>query len=251
MSIKTKIRVVINEISKSNRETHKNTKELSHHSKKADDIYAMSILQPLLANLPYLPFNGGALRPICMAYVLNEIIINQRRLVIEFGSGLSTIIMARLIKKNNLETRVIAIEHNEKWAFILQGYLENEELQDFVKIVRVDLKDVQTPLGLVKWYDYEVIASEIMDKKFDLIIIDGPPANEERIMHSRFPALSKLKNNTAEDFCLILDDANRQGEKDLVNYYREHNPTVKHTLVSESLAVFRTTTDFNPIPIYY
>lgn len=251
MQIKTKLKGLVNEISKSNRESHKNTKQLTHHSKKADDIYAMSILQPLLSDLPYLPFNGGALRPICMAYILNEIIINQREMVLEFGSGLSTIVMARLIKRNNLKTRVVSIEHNEKWSSILQNYLENEGLQEFVKIVTVNLKDTETPLGVVKWYDYEKFSPVISDIKFDFVIIDGPPANGEEIQYSRFPSLFKLENNLAADFCLILDDANRKGEQELVKYYREHNTTMKYTLVSDTIAVFRSTVDFNPIPIHY
>jgi len=251
MQIKTKLRGVLKDFNKSNREINKSTRELRHHSKKADDIYAMNILQPLLSNLPYLPFNGGALRPICMAYILNEIIINQREMVIEFGSGLSTIVMARLIKKNKLNTRVISIEHNENWASILQSYLENEGLQGFVEIVTVNLKETETPLGPVKWYDYDTFLPVISDKKFDLVIIDGPPADREKIKYSRFPALFKLENNLADDFCLMLDDANREGEQDLVKYYRDRNEAFKYTLVSETLAVFRKTVDFNPIPIYY
>ena len=61
-NVKKKIKSIIREIKKS-------SNELTHQSKKSDDIYAMSILQPLLTDLPYLPFNGGALRPICVAYM--------------------------------------------------------------------------------------------------------------------------------------------------------------------------------------
>lgn len=239
-----KIKAIIKQLNKSSH-------ELSHHSKKADDIYAMSILQPLLTNLPYLPFNGGALRPFCMAYILNEIIINQRKEILEFGSGLSTIIIARLIKKNELSTKLISIEHNKKWAKILQDYLANENLLPFVKIVISDLKETKTPLGLVNWYDYDKISSEITERKFDCMIIDGPPANEESIQYSRFPSLLKFQANLADDFCMMLDDSNRKGEQELIKYYREHNKTIHYKLVSGTLAVFRTTNDFNPIPIHY
>ena len=244
MQLKKRIKAIIEEIDKS-------SYELSHHSKKADDIYAMSILQPLLTNLPYLPFNGGALRPICMAYILNEIIINQRKEILEFGSGLSTIMIARLIKKNGLNAQLISIEHNKKWSKTLQDYLANENLLQFVKIITVSLKEIETSLGNIKWYDYEMIAPEIIDKKFDFIIVDGPPANEKKIMYSRFPSFFKFEHNLADDFCLILDDANRKGEQELIKYYREHNKNIYYTLVSETLAVFRNTIDFNPIPIHY
>ncbi len=225
--------------------------ELDHHSKKSDDIYSMAILQPLLADLPYLPFNGGALRPMCMAYILNEIIINQRKFILEFGAGLSTIMMARLIKKNKLDTKIITVEHNVKWATIIKEYLENENLLQFVNIIKTDLKEIETSLGNVNWYDYNLIKKTIGDEKFDLIIVDGPPANTEKIKYSRFPALVNLTNNFAEDFCLILDDANRKGEQDIIKSFININSDINFSLISQTLAVFRTTNDFNPIPIYY
>ena len=225
--------------------------ELKHHGKKSDDIYSMSILQSLLIGYPYLPFNGGALRPVCIAYILNEIIINQRQQIIEFGSGISTIMMARLVKKNKLNAKIITLEHNEEWAKILKNYLEAEDLLNYVEIVHADLKEITTSLGTVGWYDYDKVLVAIKGIKFDLIIIDGPPANNSKIKHSRLPALEKLKDNLESDFCMILDDVNRKGEQELVEFYKERNKNIKFTLVSETLGVFRTTNKFNPIPIHY
>lgn len=244
MSILSKLKNFINNSNKVNL-------ELKYHSKKADDIYSMAILQPLLTNLPYLPFNGGALRPICIAYILNEIIINQRKSVLEFGSGLSTIMMARLISKNNLKTKIVTVEHNENWATLIEQYLENENLLQFVTIIRADLKEIGTSLGAVNWYNYNEISTTIKDKKFDLIVVDGPIANSEKIKYSRFPAFVKLTNNFDEDFCLILDDANRTGEQEIIKSFISTNTNLKFSLISETLAVFRTKNDFNPIPIYY
>lgn len=225
--------------------------ELKHHSKKADDIYSMSILQPLLTDLPYLPFNGGALRPICIAYILNEIIINQRKMILEFGSGLSTIMMARLIKKNNLDVKIFSVEHNQEWASIIERYLEKENLRQYVNIIRTDLKEIKTNLGNVNWYEYNTIINNINHNKFDLIIVDGPPANAENIKYSRYPALINMTDNFEEDFCLILDDANRKGEQQIIKSFLDMNQDLSFSLISNTIAVFRTSNNFNPIPIYY
>lgn len=225
--------------------------ELKYHSKKTDDIYSMTILQPLLIDLPYIPINGGALRPICIAYILNEIIINERKSILEFGSGLSTIIMARLISKNNIKTKIITVEHNEKWATIIEQYLGNENLLQYVTIIRADLKEIETSFGVVNWYDYNKISAIIEGEKFDLIVVDGPPANSEKIKYSRLPAFVNLKNNFAENYCFILDDANRKGEQEIIKSILKMNKDLNFDLISETLAVFRTKTDFNPIPIYY
>lgn len=231
--------------------TNKIVSELYNHSKKADDIYSLNIIQSLLTNSPYLPLNGGALRPYGLAYILNEIIINQRKNILEFGSGLSTILMARLIKKNNLSTRIISFEHNANWASILNGYLENENLESYVKVINANLKDIDTVLGIVKWYDSELFFKSINTIKFDLIIIDGPPANSMDIQYSRLPAFLNLDKNLAENYCIILDDMHREGEKKVAEVYIDLNPNLQLQILSESLGVFRNGNLFNPIPLHY
>lgn len=225
--------------------------ELKHNSKKADDISSMAILQPLLTGLPYLPFNGGALRPMCIAYILNEIIINQRKMILEFGSGLSTILMARLIKRNNLDVKIVTVEHNKEWAKIIEDYLKNEDLLQYVKIIQADLNEMETPFGKVNWYDYQTVLKNVEDKKFDLITVDGPPANGKKIRYSRYPAFTKMSDFFEEDFCLILDDANRKGEQKIIKSFMKTHPDLHFSLVSETLAVFRKTNTFNPIPVHY
>lgn len=251
MQIKKKFKNVLQIIRRISAESQLNTFQLKHSAKKSDDIYALSILQPLLNNQPYLPFNGGALRPICMAYILNEIIINQREKIIEFGSGLSTILMARLIKLNNLDAKIISIEHNKPWVSLLTAYLKNEGLQDIVQIFHAELKETESPVGNVDWYNLDAILNKFTGIQFDLMIIDGPPANGGKIKHSRFPALLKMSHHLAKDYCVLIDDANRKGEQDMIAYYKQNHPQLSYVLISETLGVFRSVTDFNPVPIYY
>ncbi len=230
---------------------NKTSSQLEHHAEKSDDIYCFSILQPLLIGLPYLPFNGGALRPFGIAYILNEIIINQRKFILEFGSGLSTIMMARLIKKNNLNSMIYTIEHNHEWACIITNYLKNEDLLQYVKIIKTDLKEIQTSVGKVNWYEKYKILSVIKNEKFDLIIIDGPPANAENIKYSRYPGLTEMFPYFDQDFCLILDDSNREGEREIISTIKKIHGNLNISIVSNTLAVVRVNTTFNPIPVYY
>lgn len=225
--------------------------ELSISSKKLDDTYSMAIVQSLLNNRPYLPINGGALRPFCLAYVLNEIIIGQRKSIIEFGSGMSTILIARLIKENNISARFISVEHNKEWIGVLKSQLQNEGLSEIVEIIHTDLVVGDTELGEVTSYDFDKIKKEIFNIKFDLIIVDGPPANTETSKYSRFPILLELRNHLFDDFCFLLDDAERSGEKKTINEYRRIYPTLKFSLIGKTLGVFRSKEGFNPIPVYY
>ena len=44
---------------------------------------------------PYLPWGSGALRPAGLATVCNDVVLNVRRRVVELGSGVSTVMLAR------------------------------------------------------------------------------------------------------------------------------------------------------------
>ncbi|MBF0695062.1 MAG: class I SAM-dependent methyltransferase [Flavobacterium sp.] len=230
---------------------NQSSRELLHNSKKSDDIYAMAILQPLLNNQPYLPFNGGALRPICIAYILNEIIINNRKTILEFGCGLSTIMMARMLKRNNISATIHSVEHNSTWAGIVQNYLDQEGLQNFVTLIHTDLVPFETPVGTVNGYDISKVKTEVNGKRFDLIIVDGPPAYLKTTRHSRFPVLLNINSFVSDDFCVILDDVNREGEQTIINHVRENNKGLKYSTLSKTMGIFKKHESFNPLPIHY
>jgi hypothetical protein len=52
-----------------------------------------------LAMLPgaYLPWSAGTMRPAVFVTVCNDIVLNDRRRIVELGSGISTVLLARLL----------------------------------------------------------------------------------------------------------------------------------------------------------
>lgn len=220
-------------------------------SKREEDILAFSFIQPLIGSFPLLPFNSSSLRPFCLAYILNEILINKRKKILEFGSGLSTILIARLIKKNNLDLEFYSFEHDGAWADYIDENLSKEGLTSCVKLIKAPLKAVSTDLGEINWYDSETVYKKIKEIKFDLLIIDGPPAYLDVIKYSRYPAMFLLKKNLAKDYCILLDDAQRIGEKEISLKFIKSNPDVNFSVVGQTLAVFRSTIKFDPSPFNY
>ena len=84
-----------------------------------DDIFlqalterSLQILSPLINNWTYLPITNYSAGPIFYTHICNDIIINQRKYIVELGSGVSTILLARLIRKNRLNTRIISVDHD-------------------------------------------------------------------------------------------------------------------------------------------
>lgn len=225
-------------------------RDLDLKSLKLDDIYCLNLLQPLLVNRQYLPLNGGALRPICMAYILNEIIINKRENVLEFGAGISTILMARLIKSNNLKIKISSIEHNKEWIVLLQEILNNEGLLEYVGFIHTDLKKNSKAVNCF-WYDEEILEQKLKNQIFDFVIVDGPPADVPEICYSRYPVKNFIQKKLCKNFCILIDDSNRIGERKLATDLKKVFPNNRSSYISKTLFVTYSELFFNPIPLHY
>lgn len=205
---------------------------------RMDDMYSMGLLQSLLNGYPYIPFTTFSFRPFCLNVILNDIIINHRKSIIEFGSGISTVLIGRLIKKNDLHTTIISFEHNDVWVDVMKKMLKNEQLDDVVQIVHAPLKESAFST-FSPWYDPEVIENSIENNRFDLVVVDGPPAWEKAKEKARYPALPFLKERLTDTFCILLDDANRAGEKNVLQLW-EQQLGFTFSLMGGSLACHRT-----------
>lgn len=225
-------------------------KENDLNSLKIDDIYSFGIIEPLLTGHPYLPFNGGALRPMGLAYILNEIIINNRKSILEFGAGITTIMIARLIKQNNLNLSFYSVEHNSNWIKTLKTLLSAEGLNVYVNFIHAELTAPNSESN-ANWYDTKRIENHIKDITFDLVIVDGPPANFPEIEFSRMPVLEFLKKRLDHNFCIFIDDANRKGEKKLISEFEKRFSNNISNFIGKTFFVSYSHTLFNPVPLHY
>jgi predicted O-methyltransferase YrrM len=183
------------------------------------EILAAQYLSPLAGN--YIPWSRPALAPSAVATILNDIIMNQRKLIVEFGGGISTIYVARLLAKRKTG-RLITIEHDMDWARTLQGMLESEGLSDRVSLVYAPLTDVKysidNKLDTSQWYAEEPIAIALGNDKIDLLIVDGPNPTDEDL-YSRYPAMPVLLNRLASSYMVLLDDSGRRGERKVIQVW--------------------------------
>ncbi len=176
-----------------------------------NDIYALNFLKPLLEG-PYLPYTSSTLRPQSLAFILNDLVVNERQSMLEFGTGISTLLIGRLIKMNGLGTRVITVEHDGKWKEVIDRAIDAEQLGDFITTVHAPLTECPFSLSSNLWYDQSVIEKAILDRRFDAVLIDGPPAYEPRNKNARYPALPFIFDNLAGRSIIYLDNADREGE---------------------------------------
>lgn len=211
--------------------------------------YCQSQLGPLIYNHPYLPVSGMSLEFKNIAYIINDITLNNRKEIIEFGSGISTIIIARLIKLNNLDCKLTSIDNNATWIEKIADSLKKEQLDEYVKLVLAPLvSEESTPAK--KWYSKDVLNS-IKNNTYDLAIVDGPIMSGSAFKLIRYPALPFLYSMMAENCRVILDDANRIGENEIMQIWKTNYPQFDVTIINSSIAVFSRGHSFECVPLKY
>lgn len=121
----------------------------------------------------------------------------QPRVILEAGSGASTLILARYASATG--ARVVSLEHSPSFAQATAGLLSSEGLLGVVDIVTAPL--TATPDG--PWYDTEIPGG------IDFALIDGPPMRDG----GRAAAWPSIAGHMADRWELWLDDTDRPGEQ--------------------------------------
>lgn len=187
--------------------------------RELNDLRALQMLTPLSRS--YVPWSSIAMRPAALLGILNEVVVNQRRSVVECGGGISTLYLGRLLKQTG--GQLTTIEHDATWAMQLTEQLAAEGLGGHVTVVHATLKSNATGLdGLqTPWYDAASIDHLRAGSPVDLLVVDGPPAYPDALRHARYPAVPFFRPRLTERFAVALDDINRVGEQEILERWEQ------------------------------
>ena len=156
-------------------------------------------------NKDFIPTKGAA--TYSFLYILLLILDKiQPQNILEFGLGQTTKLTAQYAKFKNQKCNLQTIDHDENWINIMK-----EELPEAknINIIKRDLEtfDLNNSAN-DKYYNLQEITETV---QYDLIIIDGPFGFNRT--YPRTNILDLIPQNLANDFIIILDDAERIGEK--------------------------------------
>jgi hypothetical protein len=171
---------------------------------------------------PYLPWGAGAMRPAGLATVCNDIVLNGRCRVVELGTGVSTMLLARLLCQRWPlgGFRMAAVEHDIRWARWVTGQLEREGIGSDVVVVHAPLAPHPSAERGLSWYDDDALTgglrTALRGDPIDLLLVDGPPAYAADHGLARYPALPVLHDRLAPGATVVLDDAERLGEQEVL-----------------------------------
>jgi predicted O-methyltransferase YrrM len=173
----------------------------------------LSLLSLIKIKMPLPPMRDWAISP-DFANLINSLIYEMRpKMVLETGSGVSTLIAAYSLKERDCG-RIISLEHDDIYARKSARNVFLHDLQDVSKVVYCPLKEVGIHGKQWLWYDLSPIEDM---KSVDLIIIDGPPCSIDKM--ARYPALPMLFDKLDDEAVILIDDASRKGEGEIIELW--------------------------------
>lgn len=148
--------------------------------------------------------------------------------VVECGSGVSTIVMAYMMKRRG-QGIVYSLEHDTEFAAATKKQLQMHGLDAFAKVVDAPLESSFRAEKHVTWYSLENLPRVA---SIDLLVVDGPPAHIGS--RARQPAVPLLVSAFSEEAIVLLDDSDRSDEKATVQaWVQDYGLTVIRHLSAE------------------
>ena len=196
-------------------------KKINKLMKATQDLYiqleSFSWLQRCLNSTTQLPhLRSWASSPDVLLRLHNHIVKHKPDVIVEFGSGASTLVIADALSQNGIG-KLFSIDHSEHYGAQTISELNRNGLQTWVDLRVGALEpwneahlNPKESSNLSLWYPKSILQDI---ENVDLIWVDGPPGNI--CPYSRYPALPSLSTQLSENIEVWMDDTIRQVEKDI------------------------------------
>lgn len=168
---------------------------------------------------PWPPMRGFSIRPDLAIELIDVISRTQPAVVVELGSGSSTVIVAYALERHG--GRVVSFEHQAAYAAASRALLEAHGFSpDQAEVRLAPLHDVVIGDETWPWYD---IGDPREIGPIDLLIVDGPPGPLHPLI--RYPALPVLHDAIRPGGVVVVDDGRRDDEREMVRRWQAELPT--------------------------
>lgn len=162
------------------------------------------------------PMRGWAASPDFLLVVANEILRLQPACVLECGSGVSSIVIARCLQING-NGHAYSLEHDLCYAEKTRKLLDDRGLGGLATVLHAPLGTRRTS---TPWYAEDGIPADL--DAIEVLIVDGPPSKTAPL--ARHPALPQMFNRMSPNGIIIMDDANREDEMAIVRRWKSDYP---------------------------
>lgn len=160
---------------------------------------------------------GWAASPDFLVLLADHAATTRPRVVVECGSGVSTVVLARVCERNR-RGHVWSLEHLPHLAERTRGWLAEQGLSDFATVLDAPLVTGVANGAAQPWY----ATDGLPDSAIDMLIVDGPPGSTAS--QARYPAGPRLFPRLAADGVVFLDDSHRHDERAVLQRWRAEFP---------------------------
>jgi predicted O-methyltransferase YrrM len=180
------------------------------------DVPALVALYALLDPKQTLPsFASWALSPPAALAIVESIFETDADLVVEAGSGSSTVVAALALAKQG-HGRVLALEHDIAFAEKTRRELRRLGVESFAEVIVAPLVEQVVHTETYRWY---ALDSVTFDAPIDVLLVDGPPGLTGPL--ARYPAIPLLAEFLASDAVVFLDDVDRAEEQEIARRWSQ------------------------------
>ncbi len=140
------------------------------------------------------------------------------RTIVECGSGLSTLVLARSLALAGLDGRIYSLEHLSEFRRRTAELLARHEVAPWADLLYAPLREYDLPAGKWRWYALD----DLPETQIDMLVVDGPPGDIGPL--SRYPAGPLLFHRLSRQATIILAETGRHDEHVLIARWMEEFP---------------------------
>lgn len=146
-----------------------------------------------------------------LLWLAGHVLEHRPRVVVDLGSGQSSVWMAGAMRTAGYDGQVIGVDHDETYAQATRDLARRQGVDPWLSVICAPLRDQVVGGRDVRWYDVDALADVGV---IDLLCIDGPPG--QGTAQARWPALPVLADRLADGATVVLDDMIRRDEQDIL-----------------------------------
>lgn len=183
----------------------------------------VSLVSFLRPRHPFPAMDAGAVAPDFALLLSSHVIERRPEIVVELGSGVSTLVIGYLLERNG-RGKLISIEHDKKYLNYALDAVRRHQLTEHVEVVYAPLTHSCIAGQPRLWYDPR-FAQRFLAGSIDILLVDGPPAVVSEL--ARYPAVPLLSEYLKKDALILVDDANRSDERQIVSRWLSECPQLE------------------------
>lgn len=190
--------------------------ELEEERRQNQALIAIHNMLDLAYPLPSM--TKWAAKPDLAVTVMEYIQLLKPEFILEAGSGVTTLVSAYTLQKNG-NGKILSLDHDEFYGNKTNQQLKKHGLSDLASVTFAPVKKQSIEGKSWKWYSINNVAPQ---QKIDMLIVDGPPVKTQS--NARYPALPLFYDQLNEKAVVILDDAGRDSESEILTLWKKKYP---------------------------